>query len=980
MPVYMRLRKEVATLVCAALFAAASAVAQAATPWTLADDAVKLMSGDQTITVSLKSPVFRFDDGPAVANASPERIEGSLDNDGTLTVLYSPIPVDGASQLEVRLLVQASAKESVLRKWARFRVTGGHTRLLKEIVIEDIDARGRKVRTFPGEIQSYPVLLDGFFAGIEFPISASRVEGDHILIAHSPGLRVEPGVEYESRKAVFGCASAGEELRAFRRYILAHRPPPETLHVDYNSWWTSPAPYYAEKDILDLMEVFRTKLYEPYKASFDTFCIDMGWSNMKSLWEIDTKLFPEGFSRIQRAAEAMNSRLGLWISPCSGYPTALDVNWAKENGYEALPGALCLGGKRYQTAFKERLVDMVTRYGVRQIKLDGYRLTCPESDHGHEPGPLSAEPIAEGIIAAAEAVHRVAPDTWLEPTCFGLNPSPWWLFFFNSVIGSFGDDAPNGRVPAPVYRESYTTARDFFNLQGAYWNPAPQAAQEVLGIIHQTTEPFMNDAVMTVLRGHMFLPAYLNPRYMDEPRWKSLAALLAWARENAASMTETAPLLPRSWQDGKCPKFTAEASMPREPYGYAHWRDIDGLVVLRNPWIAPQTYPLILGEHLKVASETDSLSVVSLYPEPRVYGHPQDGVFDVPLAPYETVVLSLWRGQVVEGLPSAQQVLSGQVAASDVRVSLIKTEYEGDTGGFGPNWTSLAGDASAVTDLSVDARVAVGSQEAEILVLIDGSASTELPAAALRINEKDVSLAASSSETGWSATGMDRPEHWLFLRAPLPHGESSVSLTLPVADEGVKVSVWVWAKKPGNAAPEYPNALPAPETISLDSVALMAPTDLSHATVTEVKRAPRPVEKINGVFLDAIDPISASQGYGTLQKNKSVWEKPMTIAGKHFRRGLGTHSPSKIVYALDGKFRRFQAWAGADSATAPTVTFEVRVDGQKRWESGLMTQKDDAKPVDVDIANAKELDLIVGDGGNGIAADHADWAEARLLY
>jgi hypothetical protein len=970
-------------LVCAALFAAASAVAQAATPWTLADDAVKLTSGDQTIPATLKSPVFRFDDGPAVGNASPEKTEGSLDNDGTLTVLYSPIPLDGPSQLEVRLLVQASAKESVLRKWARFRVTGGHTRLLKEIVIEDIDARGRKVRTFPGEIQSYPVLLDGFFAGIEFPISATRIEGDHILMAHSPGLRVEPGVEYESRKAVFGCASAGEELRAFRRYILAHRPPPGTLHVDYNSWWTSPAPYYTEKDILDLMDVFRTRLYEPYKASFDTFCIDMGWSNMKSLWEIDTKLFPEGFSRIQRAAEAMNSRLGLWISPCSGYPTALDVNWAKENGYEALAGALCLGGKRYQTAFKERLVDMVTRYGVRQIKLDGYRLTCPENDHGHEPGPLSAEPIAEGIIAAAEAVHRVAPDTWLEPTCFGLNPSPWWLFFFNSAIGSFGDDAPNGRVPAPVYRESYTTARDFFNLQGAYWNPAPQAAQEVLGIIHQTTEPFMNDAVMTVLRGHMFLPLYLNPRYMDDPRWKSLAALLAWARANAASMTDTAPLLPRSWQDGKCPKFTAEVPMPREPYGYAHWRDVDGLVVLRNPWIAPQTYPLVLAEHLKLPSETDSLSVVSLYPEPRVYGHPQDGVLDVPLAPYETVVLSLWHGQVVEGLPSAQQVLSGQVAASDVRFSLIKTEYEGDTGGFGPNWTSLVGDASAVTDLSVNARMAVRAQEAEILVLLDGSASTELPGTTLRISEKDVPLTTSSSETGWSATGADRPEHWLFLCAPLPHGESNVSLTLPVADEGVKVSVWVWAKKPGNAAAELPNGLmvlPAPETISLDSVALMAPTDLSQATVTEVKRAPRPVEKIDGVFLDAIDPISASQGYGTLQKNKSVWEKPMKIAGKHFRRGLGTHSPSRIVYALDGKFRRFQAWAGADSATAPTVTFEVWVDGQKRWESGLMTQKDDAKPVDVDVTNAKELDLIGGDGGNGIVADHADWAEARLLY
>ena len=105
----------------------------------------------------------------------------------------------------------------------------------------------------------------------------------------------------------------------------------------------------------------------------------------------------------------------------------------------------------------------------------------------------------------------------------------------------------------------------------------------------------------------------------------------------------------------------------------------------------------------------------------------------------------------------------------------------------------------------------------------------------------------------------------------------------------------------------------------------------------------------------------------------------MTIAGKPFIRGLGTHAPSKIVYALGGGYKRFQAWAGADGATAPTITFEVWVDGAKRWESGLMTKDDPAKRVDIDISGAQTLELIVGDGGNGLASDHADWADARLL-
>jgi len=51
---------------------------------------------------------------------------------------------------------------------------------------------------------------------------------------------------------------------------------------------------------------------------------------------------------------------------------ATDPQWLERNGYETTPipwgdgkmvGA-CLGGKRYQAKFKERIADMVTRYGL----------------------------------------------------------------------------------------------------------------------------------------------------------------------------------------------------------------------------------------------------------------------------------------------------------------------------------------------------------------------------------------------------------------------------------------------------------------------------------------------------------------------------------------------------------------------------------------------------------------------------------------
>lgn len=884
-------------------------------------------------------------------------------------------------KLDVVFCAEWSSREDVLRLWLRFRATDTPApKVLNETVVLDLDVSGNDVRTFPGTVQSYPVFLPGVFTGIEFPAAATRVENGHLLLAHRPGLRVEPGAWYESRKAVLGCSWPGQELAAFRRYISSHRPAPTGLHINYNSWWTSPAPYYTEDDILGLMDTFHKRFYEPTGASFDTFCIDMGWSNPKSIWEIDQELFPEGFSRIQAAATRMKSQLGLWISPSSRYPTALDNAWAKENGYEALKDALCLGGKGYAAGFLDRLVEMVTQYGVRHIKLDGYALECPETDHGHAPGPQSADAIAQGFISAAEAVHRAAPDAWLETTCMGYNPSPWWLFHFNSVIGSFGDDAPYGRVPAPVYREAYTTARDYWNLQGAWWNPVPPDGQEVLGIIHQTTDPFTNDAVMTLVRGHMFLPLYVNPRYMDENRWRSLARLLAWARRNAGYLANTEPLLPISWRDGKCPQFTADASMPREPYGYAHWARERGLIALRNPWIQPQHHELKLDP--AGFDPNAKVSIMSIYPEPRVYAKdsPVLDAIDIPLAPYETLVLDVSLIPPRDDVPVAADTIGNCIKTGKPKIAWKRVEFEGPEETFGPDWTSLVGDADQQTRVTIMSRVEVDTPQAALLVLLEAVDKSPAAQVQCRVDGHDAEVTENVSDAGWAATGQQRPEHWTFYSAPLgDEGSHDVDIEISSSESGVKASAWIWAKKTGPvAAPTEPITLPAPEIISLDAKPLLDPVDLSSVSI-ETVREPRPVEKISGVFLDAVEPLSVSQGYGTLQKNQSVWEKPMTIKGVPYRRGLGTHAPSKIVYGLDGQYKRFQADAGADSATAPTVAFEVWVDGRKRWESGLMTRDDAAKTVDIDITGAKTLELVVNDGGNGLNADHADWANARLL-
>ncbi len=61
------------------------------------------------------------------------------------------------------------------------------------------------------------------------------------------------------------------------------------------------------------------------------------------------------------------------------------------------------------------------------------------------------------------------------------------------------------------------------------------------------------------------------------------------------------------------------------------------------------------------------------------------------------------------------------------------------------------------------------------------------------------------------------------------------------------------------------------------------------------------------VWLDELDLGTATQGYGVPMKNKSIDGKTLTIAGKTFERGFGSHSESSLTILLEGKATLFTA-------------------------------------------------------------------------
>jgi alpha-galactosidase len=134
------------------------------------------------------------------------------------------------------------------------------------------------------------------------------------------------------------------------------------------------------------------------------------------------------------------------------------------------------------------------------------------------------------------------------------------------------------------------------------------------------------------------------------------------------------------------------------------------------------------------------------------------------------------------------------------------------------------------------------------------------------------------------------------------------------------------------------------------------------------------------VWLDSLDLKTMSQGYGTPRVNQSVTGQPLSVGGRRFERGVGTHAASFYRLTLNGGTERFIASVAVDAAACgqATIEFQVVADGKPVFSSGVMKPGEAAKPVDVDLQGVQTLLLVVTDAGDGIACDHADWVDAQF--
>jgi hypothetical protein len=121
------------------------------------------------------------------------------------------------------------------------------------------------------------------------------------------------------------------------------------------------------------------------------------------------------------------------------------------------------------------------------------------------------------------------------------------------------------------------------------------------------------------------------------------------------------------------------------------------------------------------------------------------------------------------------------------------------------------------------------------------------------------------------------------------------------------------------------------------------------------------------------------------QRDRSVMGEPLVVRGKHFLKGLGMHSASRLTYRLDGGYRQFDAAVALDDSAdgRGSVTFGVYVlrDGQwqEAYKSGIVRGGDAPRPVSVDVRGARGLTLTVDYADRGDEMDRAVWLDARVL-
>jgi hypothetical protein len=456
---------------------------------------------------------------------------------------------------------------------------------LSAVTLIDVQADGIELT---GNVKGSPLTVGNLFLGIESPLSQCEVQTREGFCRLESGVPIGAGHE-ESYSAVIGVAEPGQMRRSFLTYLERERAHPYRAFLHYNSWFDlgfhSP---YTQAEALDRIHAIGEELNKKRGVKLDSFLFDDGWDDTNDLWKVRAD-FKDGFRPLTEAAAEYGAAPGIWLSPWGGYSKAKQqrLATARRDGYEIVNDGLALSGPKYYKLFHDSVTRMVTEDGVNQFKFDGT---------GNADQVVAGSAFSNDFDAAIHLIgdlRRLKPDIFINLTT-GTWPSPWWLFYADSIWRG-GEDT--GFAGVGTDREQWITYRDgetYANIvqRGRLY---PLNSLMLHGIVYGrklkrlSTDPghdFANEVHSYFGSGTELQELYITPELLSAADWDTLAEAAKWARANAETLKDT------HWVGGDPKKG--------EVYGWAAWSKDAAILTLRNPSDRAQTLDLDIGEALEL--------------------------------------------------------------------------------------------------------------------------------------------------------------------------------------------------------------------------------------------------------------------------------------------------------------------------------------------------------------------------------------------
>ncbi len=787
-----------------------------------------------------------------------------------------------------------------IRKFIEFS-TKAPKRNISTIEVERMIIQGADIshpsQVFKGNSASDgPVYADNFFLGLEYPKQDNSMDGQYLRLKHFPGKNLIPGESYVSKTAVIGASpnTALNRLKdTFFKYIDEYRDTEVRNFKVYNTWFLLVFDQ-KEKSLLNAIETHVKPLYDR-GIKLDGFVVDDGWQDRNTMWEVNHDFLPNGIgpdSKLQKAIKKYDSNLHLWMPLTGQYGLSgrsKEVEWYESRGYHTGSNwSLCLekGSKIFKDK-KARILELMEQ-GCTSIKSDFAYIGCDKTGHGHLPNNYyGTEATVDGVIDIIQSARKIQPELFYYLTT-EINHNPWWLNTNDILWESFGGDIKTYTGnEEPTEAQQRMSGRDEYHYQHCMKWFVPQTSYMTHGIIssceddglYTTLQEHIDNAILYYARGVMWSEIYVTG--MNEKYWDALADVINWSDENWELLTQQPAM--------------SGAPSAGNPYYWSHFKEKDGLIILRNPSNHIRGIDIPMTEEsrmLEFKGQKYQAEVIKVSKQSNVkakkIGHFQYGE-SIP------VTLKPWEVKVVKIFP-------------------------------------------------------VDKMESQIL-----PKTAEIDLGVVKVGKK---IESSIKIIGSGKYKIESKSNWLKLKKNKFSGNQTVKFKIDT--KGLEYST------------------------TFSSEIIISGKGFTRSTVVTFSTDIDPNQKI--FYLSEMEPITAKQDWGNLNKNKSINGNPLTIYGKIFEKGLGTHANSEIEYDIE-KYNaiKFVSFVGQDHETNGTIQFSVYFDYGEGYDpkpvfqSEILTNKNEAVKVELNIENIKKIKLIASDGGDTINGDHADWGDAKII-